>query len=264
MRIKYDYPFSYKNNNNSKYNIIFVHGFNSNHTRHNVFMDKWTYCDYYAISFPGNDLLEPKNSDEVSVESFSKLLINFIKNNNLENVILIGHSMGGGIISLAYKQEPSLFKKMIFVAPMNKSSLIKKDDFFNTYFPKNFEEFKVFLSALYYDSSLLLNNEKWVEKERENFDYFLYNNPTILKLGNSLPNIELMNKIEEGLKSITIPSLLILGEKDAVIDKEKCVQYFQDNVKNIEIEIFSKCGHMIYFENLEKYFEIIEKFIKED
>ncbi len=37
------------------------------------------------------------------VYQFAKLVIEFIEKNNLKNVTLIGHSMGGGTISLAYK-----------------------------------------------------------------------------------------------------------------------------------------------------------------
>nr|WP_318027963.1 alpha/beta hydrolase [Mycoplasmopsis bovis] len=47
-----------------------------------------------------------------------KLVIEFIEKNNLKNVTLIGHSMGGGTISLAYKLRPDLFKKMVYIAPM--------------------------------------------------------------------------------------------------------------------------------------------------
>ncbi|WP_436358798.1 alpha/beta fold hydrolase [Mycoplasma sp. 480] len=259
-KIKYDYPFVFKDNNQPKNPVIFVHGFNSNHSRHNVFMDKWTLSDYYAISFPGNDLLEAKNNDEISVYSFANLLIKFIKENNLKDVVLIGHSMGGGIISLAYLQEPSLFSKLIYVAPMNKSSLVKKEDYFNSYFPKTFEEYKTFLKSLYYDPTPLFMNKEFIEKEKNNFDPYLFNNPTIVKLGESLPNINLMNNIEKGLNSIKIPTLLLLGEKDAVIDRENCIKYFYNNVKNIQIEVFEKVGHMIYYENFEKYFNIIKDF----
>ncbi len=40
-----------------------------------------------------------------------------------------------------------------------------------------------------------------------------YNNETIVKLGESLPVLELHNKIEEGLNAITVPTILILGWK---------------------------------------------------
>ncbi|MGZ9756002.1 alpha/beta fold hydrolase [Mycoplasma sp. 394] len=262
MNLKYDYPYVFKDNNQPKNPIIFVHGFNSRAEIHNVFMDKWTLSDYYAISFPGNNLLEAKNNDEISVNGFSDLLIKFIKQNNLKDVVLIGHSMGGGTISLAYKKAPELFSKMIYVAPMNKSSLVKKQDYLDTYFPKTFDDYKVFLKALYFDPTNLFENKDFMENERNNFNPWLYNNPTILKLGHSLPDINLMNQIEAGLNKINVPTLLMLGEKDAVIDRENCIKYFKENVKDIQIEVFNKVGHMLYFESFDKYFKIISDFYK--
>ncbi|WGI36727.1 alpha/beta hydrolase [Mesomycoplasma lagogenitalium] len=263
--MKYSYPIIYKKAKNKSANpIIFVHGFNSSPKSHNIFADKWNESDYYAIAFPGNSLLKAKRGDEISVESFARLLANFIKDNNLNDVVLIGHSMGGATIALAYQLIPEAISKMIFVAPMNKSSLAKKDDYFKTYFPKTFEEYKTFLNALYYDTKPLFNNNEFMKKEEEQFDPFLYNNPDILKLGYSLPDINLMNKIEDALKKIEIPSLLLLGEKDAVIDREQCIKYFQKHLKNLKYKIFDKTGHMIYYEKFDQYYKIVSEFIKND
>ncbi|WP_033161460.1 alpha/beta fold hydrolase [[Mycoplasma] collis] len=261
-KILYDYPFVFIDNKKAnKEPIIFVHGFNSGPEIHNIFANKWTDNDYYAIAFPGNSLLEPKNNHEVSVYQFADLLIEFIKKNELKNVIAIGHSMGGGIISLAYSKEPKLFSKLIYVAPMNKSSLKLKNSFRQHYFPKTFEEFKTFIKGLYFDGDAIINSEKFNTIEKKKFNPYLYNNPNILKLGRSLPNIDLMNKIEEGLNKINIPTLLMLGEKDVVIDREECIKYFKENVKNIQIEVFPQTGHMLYFENFILYFKTIKDFI---
>ncbi|TDV24378.1 pimeloyl-ACP methyl ester carboxylesterase [Mycoplasmopsis mustelae] len=261
-QIKYQYPYVFKDNKQPINPIIFIHGFNSNAENHNIFMQNWNLSDYYAISFPGNNLLQPKNSDAVSVESFADLLIKFIQDNNLKDVVVIGHSMGGGIISLAYNKQPSLFAKMIYVTPMNKSSLVKKDEYFDSYFPKTFEEYKKFLQALYYNTNKLFKNKEFMKREEKNFDPYLYNNKTIVNLGKSLPNLSLMNQIEKGLNKITVPVLLLLGERDTVIDRDNCIKYFKENVKNIQIEVFNKVGHMIYYENFDKYLQIITEFYK--
>ncbi|MBN3534866.1 alpha/beta fold hydrolase [Mycoplasma procyoni] len=264
--IKYDYNFVYKKGLKPELKpIIFVHGFNSSPRTHKIFEDAWNLSDYYAIQFPGNNLVEPKNNEEISVYSFADILIKFIEENNLKDVILVGHSMGGGTISLAYKKRPDLFSKLIYVAPMNKTSLATTEDYFKTYFPKTFAEWKTFMKALYYDPEVsLFNNKELMEQCEKDFDPYLYHNENTLKLGKSLPNMELMNSIEEGLKSINVPTLLVLGEKDAVIDRENCIKYFRENVKNIQIEVFEKTGHLMFNENFQKYFKILKDFILGD
>ncbi|QJR44135.1 alpha/beta fold hydrolase [Mycoplasma miroungirhinis] len=261
--INYKYPYIFIDNKKQEQPIIFVHGFNSNCERFNTFAQNWKENDYYAISFPGNNNLKPLDNDEVSVESFSNILIKFIDDNNLKNVILVGHSMGGGIISLAYKKRPELFSKMIYIAPMNKTSLAKLDSYLDTYFPKTFQEYLKFLSVLYYDISEFTNNLDWMKQKEQLFDPHDYNNETIVKLGNSLPNLELMNKIEAGLNAINVPTLLILGEKDGVIDRDTCLQYFKDNVKNVKTTYIPKTGHMMYEENFEEFMKIVTPFLRE-
>ncbi len=58
---------------------------------------------------------------------FARLVVEFVEKNNLKNVTLIGHSLGGGTISLAYQMRPDLFKKLVYIAPMNKPALALYD-----------------------------------------------------------------------------------------------------------------------------------------
>ncbi|BAW18220.1 esterase/lipase [Mycoplasmopsis bovigenitalium] len=260
-KIIYDYDFVFKDNNNENENIIFVHGFNSSAGRFKFFEQYWTKSNYYAIQFPGNNQVEPVNGHDVSVYQFAKLLVEFIEKNQLKNVTLIGHSMGGGTISLAYKMRPELFKKMVYVAPMNRSSLVTREVFYNTYFPKNFEEYLKFLEGLYYDISHFTNDEKWMRNTRELFDPKAFNYENTVKLGYSLPDPTLIDEIEKGLNLINVPTILILGEKDAVIDRENCIRYFNSQVKNIETHYIPKTGHMMFEENWQAFIDILEPFL---
>ncbi|MBU4690394.1 alpha/beta hydrolase [Mycoplasma sp. ES3157-GEN-MYC] len=261
MNIKYDYPYVFKNNEQPHKPVIFVHGFNSKPATFSIFENYWTKTDYYAIQFPGCNGVKAIKNHELSVNQYAELLIKFMIDNNLKDVTLIGHSMGGGIISLAYKLRPDLIGKMVFVAPMNKTSLKTVDTYNTTYFPKNFEEFLNFLSVLYYDISKFTNDKKWMKLAKENFDPNEHNNADVIKLGNSLPLLELHDEIEDGLKSIKVPSLLILGEKDGVIDRENCLKYFNKNVENIKTVFIPKTGHMMFEENWEEFISILEPFI---
>ncbi|UOE63360.1 alpha/beta hydrolase [Mycoplasmopsis bovis] len=260
-KIIYDYNVVFKDNGNDNENIIFCHGFNSSPKTFKLFEQYWTKSNYYALQFPGNNNVAPINDHEVSVYQFAKLVIEFIEKNNLKNVTLIGHSMGGGTISLAYKLRPDLFKKMVYIAPMNKTSLALADEYRNDYFPKTFDDFLVFLKSLYYDISTFTSNKLWMENARKNFNPNDYNNETIVKLGESLPVLELHNKIEEGLDAITVPTILILGEKDGVIRREECLEYFKEHVKGIETTFIPKTGHMMFEENWPEFIKILETFL---
>lgn len=260
--IKYDYPVIFYNHHKSeKSPIIFAHGVNSSHKRHDIFPKNYHNHDYYGIAFPGNNRVKAVKNHQLSVEQYADLLIDFTIKNNLKKPILIGHSMGGGTIALAFSKRPDLFSKLIFVAPMNKTSLVKEQDYYNTYFPKTFDQYLEFLKVLFYDTKPLIENKTFIEKERKEFDPDYYNNPDALKIGMSLPDMNLMNKIEDGLKKINIPTLLILGEKDGVIDRENCINYFKKLVKNIEINVVPKTGHVIFNEDFDSYLKIVSDFL---
>ncbi|MCT4469523.1 alpha/beta fold hydrolase [Mycoplasma sp. HS2188] len=260
-KIIYDYPYVFKDNNNPEENIIFVHGFNSSPNTFKLFQNYWKNSNYYAIQFPGNSGVKAVKNHKLSVYQFAELLIDFIEQNQLKNVTLIGHSMGGGTISLAYRMRPELFKKMVYVAPMNKTSLATADAYKQTYFPKNFDEFLNFLRGLYFDISKFTNDEKWMRLTKATFNADDFNNPDILELGDSLPVLKLHNDIEAGLESINVPTLLILGEKDAVIARDQCLKYFNEHVKDVQTTFIPKTGHMMFEENWDSFISILEPFL---
>ncbi|AIA29790.1 alpha/beta hydrolase [Mycoplasmopsis californica] len=259
--IIYDYPYVFKDNHNEESNVIFVHGFNSSPATFRIFEEYWKKSNYYAIQFPGNNNTNPVNGHEISVYQYAKLLVEFVEKNKLKNVTLIGHSMGGGTISLAYEMKPELFSKMIYIAPMNKSSLSTVDKYFETYFPKTFDQFLKFLEALYYDTTRFTSDSRWMNLTQKNFDANYFNNDNILKLGRSLPNLQLHNDIEKGLQAIKVPTLLILGEKDAVIDRDNCLRYFENNVEDIKTIYIPQTGHMMFEENWKSFISILEPFL---
>ncbi|WP_434341739.1 alpha/beta hydrolase [Mycoplasma putrefaciens] len=261
-KIIYNYDYVYKNNNNNQYNIIFCHGFNSSPRVFDIFKNYWDKSDYYALQFPGNNNTKPIGNDQVSVFDFARLLVEFIENNNLQNVILIGHSMGGGIISLAYQLKPQLFKKLIYIAPMNKASEDIDRQFLVDYFPKTFDDLiNNLLTSLYYDSSKYTNNPSWMRLAKKTFSANDYNNQLIVKLGKTLVSSQVHDSIDQALSSIKVPCLLILGETDGVVDRDKCLEYFQTKVENIKTYYIPKTGHMVFEENWEQFIKIVEEFI---
>ena len=66
------------------------------------------------------------------------------------------------------------------------------------------------------------------------------------------PNITI-----EDLKNITIPTIVLAGEKDVV--KYEHTKLIADNIKNSTIEIVSKENHGSYIIHSEKLYEIIKK-----
>ncbi len=81
-------------NNNSKWTVIFVHGFNSssNFARY-LFTLKNNY-NIIAI-----DMVDMNTADEVEYDAMVKIIDVFVKKAKTRKVILLGHSLAGGVVS---------------------------------------------------------------------------------------------------------------------------------------------------------------------
>lgn len=259
-KVIYDYEYAFKDNNNKDGAIIYCHGHNSKPEIFEMFQNYWTKTNYYALQFPGNNLVKPVKDHKLSVYQFAQLLINFIVDNGLKNVTLIGHSMGGGTISLAYKLRPDLIGKLIYIAPINKTTSLSKGKYKRNFEPKTLSEYHDSLRPLYYNFDALIANSEFSEEVKKAFDPERFSNPYIKELTMSM-DASLYDEIESSLDSITVPTLLILGEKDGVIDSESCLEYFKEHVKNLESVIVPKSSHIIYLENWPVFIDAMDKFL---
>ncbi|UUM25760.1 alpha/beta hydrolase [Mycoplasmopsis agalactiae] len=259
-KVIYDYEYVFKDNGNKDGAIIYCHGHNSKPEIFEFFQNYWTKTNYYAIQFPGNNLVKPVKDHKLNVNQFVQLLVDFITNNGLKNVTLIGHSMGGGTISLAYKLCPDLISKLIYIAPINKTTSLSKGKYRRNFVPSTLSEYHDFLRPLYYDFDKLIANPEFSEEVKKAFDPERFSNENIKELTMSMDS-SLYDQIESALDSIKVPTLLILGEKDGVIDSEACLEYFKEHVKNLESIIVPKSAHIIYLENWPVFIEAVEKFL---
>ena len=90
----------------------------------------------------------------------SNYVIKFIEEMKLNDIYLIGHSMGGAIVSLVAIKMPAKIKKLVLVSPMNFASLYTGITFLTKFFPKNMAAKLKLLKYLYKDVSLYINNKE--------------------------------------------------------------------------------------------------------
>lgn len=257
--INWPYPYVINQNNKNGINLVFCHGFNSSHGVFYPIVSHLKNVNYYSFTLPGNNLT-PAKPDQLNMEFYAKEICNFIDVLDLKDVYLIGHSMGAGNAALVYKLIKQKIKKIAFIAPMNKSNLVLKELYYNNFFPKTPKQMLDFFTIYEYDKNKY-KDQKWLKWAEQVFDYEYFNNENIVKLGDTLPKESIMNKIEEGLKVINIPSMLILGERDGIMMKQETKQYFKSLIKNIEIHEIPLTGHLIYTENKEEFLKVFEPFL---
>ena len=232
-----------------KRTIVFLHGSGLSHI-------VWSLTEQFFLNKNFNvlslDLPGHGNSDGPCLDSIEKIaewLEDVFKKLDLYDLILVGHSQGClEILEYAHKYKNRL-KKLVFVGGSNKMPV----------HPNLIE------LAQNGDSDAVKLMMKW---GYEGSKKFIGGNP-VEKIIQSPRDISEILAVDlkacdnylngsEAAKTINLPSLLILGELDKMVNLE-AGKKFSNLLENSTTHIINGCGHMIM---IEKAFEMREKILK--
>lgn len=231
---------------NPKGNILFLHGFTGNFNNKISFRNYFSEYNFYGINMPGHGNSKFKNITELNTNIFLNIIIEFIKKYNLKDLIVLGHSMGGGLAIILNSIIPNHIKMLILEAPAN-ISVLKNYSIVKKMIPSTIDETIFVLSKLIFDPIKFFGGEK-------NFNFFIkkeFNElNTKYKSLKVMLNIELMNdffnKIQIALKKIDKPTFLFIGDKDEIVPFQNTIDNFKENVNEKFLKIIEckNCAHL--------------------
>ncbi len=250
--------------------LVFIHGL-ANYayawTMNIEYLKK--YCRCIAIDLPGNGYSDSGPFD-YSMQFFAGAVYDAIRQLGLENVVLVGHSMGGQIaMTLALKQ-PDVCKQLVLCAPAG------------------FEEFSSFERAVYKTSINFLDffsSEENSLTQVVKASFYNYQHQTDEMIDELIAlmkkqSIQAYRKMIEGcidgminepvfdeLNKLSQQTLVLFGDSDALIPNrllhftttEKLAKKAIEKMQNALLIMLQNCGHFIH---VEKH-EIVNKAIKE-
>ena len=232
-----------------KRTIVFLHGSGLSHI-------VWSLTEQFFLNKNFNvlslDLPGHGNSDGPCLDSIEKIadwLEDVFKKLDLNNLILVGHSQGClEILEYAHKYKSRL-KKLIFVGGSNKMpvhpnliELAKNGDS---------DAIKLMMKWGYEGSKKFIGGnpvEKIIQSPRDISEILAVD---LIACNNYLNG-------SEAAKKINLPSLVILGELDKMVNLESGKK-FSNLLENSTTHIINECGHMIM---IEKAFEMREKVLE--
>lgn len=261
----------YKEYGDSENVILLIHGFGaSTYSFRDIFKPLSNYYKVYAIDLPGFGLTERVPSKNLSFNPYSRsgqveVIKKFLDSLGVKKVIILGHSMGGGVATYFTIKYPQYTEKLIiedgaiFESVMGEG-LVK---FLKTFFGKFLWPplVKILVNQIarlkdiaYYDKSLITEevfNQYKKVLNAKNWDKGLYE---------IVISQEKLN-LEESLDKIEIPTLIVWGEFDKVISVEMGYK-LNKLIKNSELKIINNCGHVPHEEKPEEFLNILFEFIK--
>jgi len=236
--------------------LIILHGFLGS-------LDNWfslgkRFADKHQVYLldARNHGLSP-HSDEFSYDAMVEDLKEFIEQEKLENVILLGHSMGGKIVMKFALDYPSIVKKLIVVDIAPKEYPVHHDEILDALKSLEVSEIQSRKEA---DKALAEHISEFGIRQ------FLLKNLDRQKDGSfqwkmNLPVLD--EKIEEVGQEIsgysTVDALFIRGEKS---------NYIREKDENDILEIFPSAsfaslptGHWVHAEDADGFFEVVSEFL---
>ena len=232
-----------------KRTIVFLHGSGLSHI-------VWSLTEQFFLNKNFNvlslDLPGHGNSDGPCLDSIEKIaewLEDVFKKLDLNDLILVGHSQGClEILEYAHKYKSRL-KKLIFVGGSNKMPV--HPDLIELAKNGDSDAIKLMMKWGYEGSKKFIGGnpvEKIIQSPRDISEILAVD---LIACNNYLNGFE-------AAKKINLPSLVILGELDKMVNLESGKK-FSNLLENSTTHIINECGHMIM---IEKAFEMREKILK--
>lgn len=208
------------------------------------------YFTIYIIDYPGfgNSMI----NKDLTIFDYTNIIYQFIKELNLDNLILIGHSFGGRIISILTTKYQLNIKKILLInvaglKEYNIITLIKK------YFYKLLKLFKYIMPY-----KIRIKYQNYLFKNFASNDYKLIDQ----KLYKTFQNIIKIN-LKKYYQSINTETLIIWGEKDNITPIKMGIK-LNKLINNSYLIKIHNTKHFPYLEKPYLVLNIIYEYLKKD
>lgn len=242
----------HKSNKKNKPKVLLIHGFATDHRCFTHFIESNKEFEIHAINLLGMGLRNSKLlPQDLNIKKSVKLITKYIKDNELKELYLIGHSLGAAVSAMVAKQVgPDYFNKIFLLAPYNITSLkkiIDKPKYFNF---KNKKLFLRFQEIIFKDYSRIKDFIGEEEYYKETQEFYKRNNFNLFYIGINMVDGRFLKSMHSSYKNLSNFEnvYLWLGEYDNFVDNHKTVKYLSKYIK-CNIYTFRNCGHAFFVED---------------
>lgn len=254
--------------------LVFVHGLGSN-------MYAWKknvaeLSQHYrclALDLPGYGR-SPKRAYDFSVDFLAESVKAFIEAMRLEEVVLLGHSMGGQVCMHLLIKHRVAVSKLILAAPAGLEAFnMFESRWFGTVMTpsllKASSEAQIYknISTNFYrfpeDAQFMVRERVALKEDAAALDYYT-------KMIAQCVNSMLKTPVIDRLHLLHTPTLIVYGEEDRLIpnrllhpgmNTRDIAQKGQSLIRGSQMQMIPEAGHLLQFEQPEKFNSLVRGFV---
>ena len=239
----------YEKHNQKKDNILILPGWGDTRKTFTNIINNIKDYNVYIIDYPnfGNS---SKLNNEYTIYDYTELILNFIKDKNITNPIIIAHSFGGRIASLLITKYKLKINKLLLIdvagiKRMNLKLLIKQ-----------------YLYKLLKKLTIIFPKKIRIKLKSKLFQYFSSNDYKNIdnNMRKTFKNI-IKENLKKYYKKINIETLIIWGENDKDTPLKDGI-LLNKLINNSAIIVYKKSNHYSYLEYPVLTNKIINEYIK--
>ncbi|QES89989.1 alpha/beta fold hydrolase [Rhizosphaericola mali] len=230
--------------------LLLLHGLFGELSNFDAVID--CFKDRYRIIVPVMPLLD-LDLIQTSVTGLARFVNKFVETLALEEIHLLGNSLGGHVSLIYVLKHPERVKTLILTG----SSGLFENGMGDSY-PKrgDYEYIKRKSGMTFYDPSL-------ATKELVDEVFEITNNRMKVIKIIALAKSAIRNNLENELHNIQQPTLLIWGNND-IVTPPFVGEEFKKLIPNSELHFIDKCGHAPMMEVPEEFNKLLEPFLKKN
>lgn len=224
--------------------MLFIHGAGGTHKLWKYQLDFFDHA--IAVDLTGHDVGAGRNTIDEYVEEVKR----FCDENSLRNIVMIGHSMGGGIAQKFAIDYQEYLKAIVLVGTGAKLRVAPK---ILAAAKKNHCQAIELIIELSFSDKASSEIRKTAAKEMMKI------RPEVI-----CGDLEACDKFDvmSRLREIRLPTLIICGLEDQLAPV-KYSEYLKNNIPDSRLEIIANAGHRVMLEKPEEVNLRLETFIKE-
>lgn len=213
----------------------------------------------YTLTMPGFAGVKPE--DDPSFEKWEKAVADYIRENEMDQSILVGHSMGGALAMAIAADYPDLISKIVVVDALPFLAALQDPN-------AKSEAYKDCSVAV--DALLEMPDEQFYQQQKTAISYLVNTTAmqdtvinwslqsdrrTFAKMYCDFSNTDLREKIT----GIKVPARVLL--ESYFVNFKPAIEEQYKNLKTAQLEYAEKGLHFIMFDDKEWYFEQLNNFI---